>query len=263
MRRFGLDVQKTGINRLRTKGGASPEALYDLTNARVDTAGGLGPRGGTVKEAVSLAGTKGLHGYKGKLQLFASTPVAAPSADYQVNVLRHPTNPTVRTLKKIHYVHPLLGRLYVAAEFDDGSVFHYWITNAPAWQATTVYGYLQQVQPVIANGFVYEVSNAITVQSWAKAETIVLNDERQPTTYSGFKFRAVVVAGAAPVRTSDVEPTWPTTDGSQVVEYSYGGAPSNTTPPTQPPTFPPDIGDEYGPFPPGENPDSMPPIQQL
>lgn len=250
MRRYALEIQKTGINRLRTKGGASPEALYDFTNARVDTAGGLGPRGGLVDDATLPAGTVGLYGFKGKLHVFASAPVTVANTKYQVNILRHPTNPSVRTLAKVHYCHPMLGRLYVAAEFDDGSTYHYWVTNVSSWQASHVYAYLQQVQPVVINGFVYEASNAATTQAWAKAETIIVNDERQPTTYTGYKFKAVAVAGAAPVRTSDVEPTWPATEGTQVVEYSYGGAPTSTTPPSQGTggLRDPNISTEYSPF---------------
>lgn len=249
MRRVELSIQKTGINRLRVKGGASPEALYDFINARVDTAGGIGPRNGTVLDYALPAGTKGLYGYKGKLHVFASSPVTVSDPRFQVNILRHPSNPA-RTLAKVHYVHPILGRLYVAAEFDDGSGFHYWITNAAAWQATKVYAYLQQVQPIASNGYVYEASNTVSTQAWAGAETIVLNDERQPKTYSGFKFKAVAVAGTAPVRTSDTEPTWPTTEGATVVEYSYGGTPPVTTPPDQGSggLRDPDISQEFSPF---------------
>lgn len=246
MRRVALEIQKQGINRLRTKGGASPETLYDLVNARLDTAGGIGPRAGFSKDASLPAATVGLFGFKGKLHTFASSPVAVP-AGYQLNVLRHPIDPA-RAVAKIHYVHPLLGRLYVVAEFDDGSISHYWITNAPAWTAATRYSYKRQVQPVSANGYVYEVTNVVATPAWTQSETIVVNDERQPTVYSGLKMKAVAVAGAAPVRTSEAEPVWPTEEGGQVVEYTYGGSNSTVTPQLPSDGLPPYIDDEYGPY---------------
>lgn len=263
MRQVVLSTQKGGISRLRDKGGASPETLFDLVNAYVTTAKTIKQRPGLPVDLELSPGTVGLASFDGQFYVFASEFV--PQTDVRVTclVLKHPTIPDV-TLSKIHFAQTFLGRFYVAAEFSNGDIRHYWVTNAPMWQPETQYGYLQQVQPTVPNGFVYEVSNTDPTAPWASGETIVLNDYRQPRTFNGFKFRAVAVTGAAPVKTSDTEPVWPTTEGAQVVEYSYGGIAPPTSPPPPTPTFPPDIGGEYGPFPPGGGPrnDGVP-IQQV
>lgn len=250
MRAVTLSVQKAGISRLRTKGGASPETLFMLRNGYVTTAKTLRARPGRTKVATVSSGTVGLTAYNGQFYVFASTLIPQADPDITCVALPHPTTPA-RTLARIHFAQPFLGRLYVSAEFDNGEIFHYWVTNAPAWQAGGIYGYLQQVQPTTPNGFYYEAANVSSVISWAPGATIVALNERQPTTYNGFKYRAVSVVGTAPVNTSDTEPVWPTTAGGQVTEYSYGGTTPSTTPPTPPATYPPNIDGEYGPFPPG------------
>lgn len=220
MRRQALGVQKHGIDRLRTKGGASPQALYDLVNARLDTAGGIGPRHGLDAPTVLPAGTVGLYAHKGTLQTFSSAPVGAMPAGYENNVLRHPLG-TATTLAKIHYVHPLLGRLYVVAEFANGDVYDYWLQKPSAWAASTVYTYKKQVQPIAANGFVYEVTNASVLPAWSKDATHALNDEVLPTVANGFKYKAIAVSGS-PARSNNAEPVWPTTEGGTVTEYRSG-----------------------------------------
>ena len=251
MRAINLSTQKGGISRLRDKGGASPETLYDLTNGYVTTAKTIRARPGLTTAITLMPGTVGLTAFNSQFYVFSAAPVAQSNPDVTTVVLPHPSNPA-RTLTFIHFAQPFLGRLYVVAEFDDGSIFHYWVTNAAAWQANTVYGYLQQVQPTAINGFYYEVTNISNVGAWRAGETIVLNDERQPTTYNGFKFRATSVVGTAPVKTSDTEPTWPTTEGGTVIEYSYGGSTPSTAPPDPTPTYPPGVIGEYEPFPPRE-----------
>lgn len=253
MRAVTLSAQKAGISRLRDKGGASEQTLYLLKNGYVTTAKTLRARPGRTQTNSASPGTIGLTAFNDQFYVFASSLIAQADPDVTCVALPHPSNPA-RTLSRIHFAQPFLGRLYVAAEFDNGDIFHYWVTNAAAWQASTIYGYLQQVQPTTPNGFYYDVSNTSTVVSWSSGVTIVLNDERQPRTYNGFKYRAVNVAGTAPVNTSDVEPVWPTVEGGQVVEYSYGGTTASTTPSTPPPTYPPGIRNEYDPFPPDSAP---------
>ncbi|GAB1407671.1 hypothetical protein MASR1M8_15900 [Thermomonas brevis] len=51
------------------------------------------------------------------------------------------------------------------------------------------------------------------------------------------------------VKTGTVEPTWPTTEGGLVIEYSMAGAVVVVPPPVEdpaPPKLPPGIGDRYG-----------------
>lgn len=250
MRAVTLSAQKAGISRLRDKGGASPQTLYTLLNGYVTTAKTLRARPGRTKVATAQPGTVGLTAFNSQFYVFASTLFAQIDPDVTCVALPHPSNPA-RTLARIHFAQAFLGRLYVAAEFDNGEIFHYWVTNAAAWQASTVYGYLQQVQPTTSNGFYYEASNVSTVISWSSGVTIVVNDERQPKVYNGFKYRAITVTGTAPVNTSETEPVWPTVEGGTVVEYSYGGTLPSSTPPSPTPTYPPGVDFEYSPFPPG------------
>lgn len=250
MRSITLSAQKAGISRLRDKGGASPQTLYQLLNGYVTTAKTLRARPGRTKVSSITPGTVGLAAYNSQFYVFASTLIPQTDPDVTCVALPHPSNPA-RTLSRIHFAQPFLGRLYVSAEFDNGEIFHYWVTNASAWVASTVYGYLQQVQPTIVNGFYYEASNVSTVISWSSGVTIVLNDEKQPKVYNGFKYRAINVVGVAPVKTSETEPVWPTTEGGTVVEYSYGGTLPSSTPPRPTRTYPPGVDGEYSPFPPG------------
>ena len=83
-----------GINRLRTKGGATRDALFDAVNCYVTAANTVVPRPGTVRNAdlsaLAPAGaTKGLVGYQGQLHVFSASVVAVP-AGYQLHVLTHP-----------------------------------------------------------------------------------------------------------------------------------------------------------------------------
>lgn len=253
MRSVVLSTQKGGISRLREKGGASPETLMMLRNAYVTTAKTIKQRPGFPVEFDLTPGTVGLASYDGKFFTFSNAFVVHADPRVETIVLRDPVDPTLG-VAKIHFAQTFLGRLYVSAEFTNGVIRHYWVTNAPAWAPNTVYGYQQQAVPLIPNGFVYVVSNVDGTQAWSAGETITVGTIRQPTVYSGFKFEAVAVTGSAPILTSDVEPVWPTTEGEQIIEYTYGGTTPPVTPPNPSPTFPPDVGDEYGPFPPEQDP---------
>jgi hypothetical protein len=253
MRSVVLSTQKGGISRLREKGGASPETLMMLRNAYVTTAKTIKQRPGFPVEFNLTPGTVGLASFDGMFYTFASTFVAHADPRVETIVLKHPTIPAL-AIVKVHFSQPFLGRFYVSAEFSNGDIRHYWVTNAPDWQADTVYGYQQQVVPTTPNGFVYVVANVDGTQAWAPGEAITVGQIRQPRTYNGFKFEAVAIVGTPPVMTSDVEPIWPTTEGAQIVEYTYGGTTPPTTPPPPTTTYPPDVGDEYGPFPPEQDP---------
>lgn len=255
MRQVVLSTQKGGISRLREKGGASPETLMMLRNADVTTAKTIRQRAGFPTAFDLTPGTVGLASFEGRFYVFASTFVEHNDPRVETIVLKHPTQPAL-ALTRIHFAQTFLGRFYVAAEFANGDIRHYWVTNAPDWQSQTVYGYQQQVQPTTPNGFVYVASNVDGTQAWSAGEAITVGLQRQPTTYNGFRYQAVAVTGTPPVLTSDTEPVWPTTEGETVIEYTYGGTTPPTTPPPPTSTFPPNVGDEYGPFPPAQDPRS-------
>lgn len=88
-----------GINRLRTKGAASRDALYDLVNGYVTMSNTVVPRPGTNRNAnlsaLAVAGaTKGLVGFEGSLHVFSNTVVDVPDG-YTLHVLVHPAINTV------------------------------------------------------------------------------------------------------------------------------------------------------------------------
>jgi hypothetical protein len=91
-----------GINRLKTKGGAARDALFDLVNAYVTAANTVVPRPGTDRNAdlsaLAPAGaTKGLVGYQGQLHVFSASVVTVP-AGYQLHVLTHPATQYTATV---------------------------------------------------------------------------------------------------------------------------------------------------------------------
>src|SRR5271166_2690239 len=71
MRPYPLTVLNGGIDRLRVKGGASANKLYDLTNAYITNAGTIAPREGTSRYATLTSQTIGLAAANGTFNVFA------------------------------------------------------------------------------------------------------------------------------------------------------------------------------------------------
>ncbi len=59
MRPYPLTVLAGGINRLRVKGGAAANMLYDLQNAYITNAGSISPRESTVRTVTLDSSTVG------------------------------------------------------------------------------------------------------------------------------------------------------------------------------------------------------------
>lgn len=83
-----------GINRLRTKGGADKNSLFDLLNGYVTSTGTVKVRNGTKRNAniaqYSGAGkTKGLVAYQDQFHVFSAEAVDVPP-NYALHVLNHP-----------------------------------------------------------------------------------------------------------------------------------------------------------------------------
>lgn len=240
MRTFPLSELTAGITRLREKGGASPKSLYDLLNGYIDASGSPVSRDGTRVDHVLPAGTVGLCAFAGKKHVFALTNIDPGDPDYVVDILIHPDENFAGTLKKIHFAKPFLGFLYVAAEFSDGSVYHYWLQSVGVWQANHVYMPGDVVAPSVPNGYTFKAVVANQPTAWAAGVVRALGDSVQPTVSNGYYYVVTEVDGVKPA-SGNAEPAWPTADGAQVVEdVDTATAPTNatTTPSTGSPAGP-------------------------
>lgn len=211
-----LNALKSGINRLRTKGGADPSSLYDLVNGYVTIDGSAQSRPGTVRKIALPSGTKGLCAFDGGFVVFSnvSTPISDPT--YTCEVLVNPNDPT-QAIKEIHFAAPFMGFLYVVAEFDNGDVFHYWLQSEGTWTADTLYKIGDTVIPTTKNGFRYQPVLKENPVAWAAGVPRAVGDVVQPTVYNGWKYTVIEVDGTAPA-SGATEPTWPEAEGATVTE---------------------------------------------
>lgn len=234
MRPAPLTTIKGGINRLRTKGGARADTLYDLLNGYVTEAGTVKARPGTRRMAVLDETTRGLVTFGETLHTFASQDVAVP-AGYTLHLLVHPdsTEYDPIALEKIHFAEPFMGALYVVAEFADGAIYHYWLQVPTEWAANTEYDLNQLVSPSVSTGLVYRATRyGDPYPVWAAGEQRSATYDQsivEPTVYNGFYYVCVQTEGDNPVSGS-VEPIWPTESGAQVSENVDGA--TDTTAPT-------------------------------
>ena len=160
MRAVDLTTNKGGINRLRVKGAALNDSLYDLVNGYITSARTIKQRPGTRRRYELPEGTTGLVTFEGRLRTFATTEVAEMPEDVDLTILRSPDGAD-KTLTKIHFAEPFLGYLYVVAEFNDGNVYHYWLQDAAGWEADTVYESGALVQPTAgSSGVVFKAGRA-------------------------------------------------------------------------------------------------------
>lgn len=217
MRTLALTTASAGITRQRDRGGARPDTLYDLTNAYAQAAGNIRPRFGTVLVHTLPSGTKGLTAFAGKLHVFAESYVDPESADFTINVLAHPTDADV-SLFEVHFAQPFLGFLYVAAEFANGDVYHYWLQNSGTWEAETVYCDGDMILPTVENGLAYRPTRTTDdAPQWQADVPRQIGERISPTTDSCFEFEVVEVIGDDP-RSGETEPVWPTEEGAEVWE---------------------------------------------
>lgn len=231
MRTIPLSTANDGMTRLRNKGNASPATLYDLLNGYITLSGTIKPRPGTVVDTNLPADTVGLTTHKCKLYVFSSNPVVMTDPDYVNAVLRHPTDPTINLLQ-IHFASAFMGFLYVAAEFEDGQIWHYWLEELDPWAASTDYMIGDRVFPSTENGFAYKATRPGSPNiAWGANVERTIGDIIEPTVYNGFKYEVVAVSGDNP-KSGEIEPDWPAESGAQVIEYSSGNETGTTTVPT-------------------------------
>ena len=242
MRSAPLTTIKGGISRLRTKGGARADTLYDLLNGYVTEAGTVKVRPGTERVATLDPLTRGICAFGGSLHTFCHLPVAVPTG-FTLNVICHPDPPDVEygneqyygdanvPLEKIHFAEPFLGGLYVVAEFEDGAIYHYWLQPAKSrWVALTEYASGDLIAPTVDNGFLYTAARfGDPYPAWEadapRYDGVGDNYDQsivEPTVYNARYYVCVETKGPNP-RSGTTEPTWPTDIGLTVTERTDTG----------------------------------------
>lgn len=229
MRVVPLSTSNQGMTRLRYKGNASPETLYDLLNGYITLSGTIRPRPGTVDDITLPANTKGLAAHKGRLYVFSHAPGVTSNPDkYVIAALRHPDDPTIPILQ-IHFASPFMGYLYVVAEFTDGQIWHYWLEELDGWSSGTDYMIGDRVFPTTENGYAYQATRAgASNPAWQANVARTIGDIVEPSVYNGFKYTVVATSGANP-SSGPFEPDWPTETGAQITENTDGSSGSTPT----------------------------------
>lgn len=244
MRSAALTTIKGGIDRLRTKGGARADSLYDLVNGRLTEARTVVARPGTTRTfTLDPDFTAGLVYFDGGYHTFSWLTTSVPSG-VTLHVLLHPdaTPSNEIAIRKIHFAAPFMGALYVVAEFVDDSVHHYWLQEATTWEANKVYTYGALVEPAVKNGLVYRATRIGPPNpSWApgvqRSDGVSGPYEQsviEPTVYNDYYYSCIDTQGSNPV-SGQTEPTWPTSPGATVIEDTEAAAssePSVTEPPS-------------------------------
>ena len=219
-----LSTANAGMTRLRSKGNAPENTLYDLLNGYITLAGTIKPRPGTQTDIILPPNTKGLTAHKCRLYVFSHQPGVTSNPDkYVIAALRHPTDASLK-LQQIHFAAPFMGFLYVAAEFEDGNTWHYWLEELDTWSSGTDYQIGDRVFPSVESGFAYQAERqGESNPAWTPGVPHSVNDVIEPTVYNGFKYTAVAVSGAN-AQSGAIEPDWPLEAGAQVIEYSAGNS---------------------------------------
>lgn len=251
MRDAPLTVLKGGINRLRTRGGARADALYDLLNGYLTEDGTVQVRPGSLRTATLDATTKGLTYFNGSRHTFAAATVAVPGG-YTLHVLVHPEQDpgeAVIHIKRIHFAEPFLGYLYVVAEFEDDSVWHYWLQGAAEWEPNKVYREGDIIFPTTPNGIAYQATRSAAPNPvWTPNIPRDIGDVVEPTAdnANGYYYTVVDTSGATP-SSGATEPIWPASDGAQVVESTDITPAETDTSAVDPDSTPgSDVIDRYG-----------------
>lgn len=214
-RQVTLNAVQAGMTRLRDKGGANPNSLYELTNAYVTAARTIRSRPGTVLD-YSVPGTVGLAVYQGSLVVFSHQPVSVP-AGVRLEIIRHPTQPTL-ALSRIHFAAPIMGFLYVVAQFQNNDTFHFWLERIQPWTAGAIIKPGQTVSPTVPNGYVYTATRTDQPkQTWQPGVPRAVGDTVEPTKVDGYFYEVVEVSGTAPA-SGTAEPAWKAQRGAITIE---------------------------------------------
>ena len=250
MRAFPLTALQGGIDRLQVKGGTSANKLYDLTNAYITNAGSIAPREGTIRAATLTTQTVGLMAMNGTFNIFSNTfttSTATVPAGYQLNVLVNPVNSTA-TPTIIWFAKPFMGFPYVVAEFNDNSVYHYWLQNNGSWTSNTVYTSASIVLPTPQNGLAYQGIRDFPPNAlWSAEASITSQTIVEPTVATGYAYKAISTTGTNP-HTGSTEPVWPAAPGAIIQEFGDFGTTAGAATTTTSTAIPlgSNITDKYG-----------------
>lgn len=230
MKQEALTTIKGGLSRQRTKGGALKDQLYDLLNGYVTTEKTIKSRPGTTLDDTLPSGTVGLTHHDGEFQVFAETDVSSIPSGYNLNIVRAPEAETQPTLSKIHFAEPFLGALYVAAEFSDGNIYHYWLRDSDDWEADTIYELGDLVNPTTPDGFVYRATRGTDKNPlWVANTPRSVSDKVEPTTPNGYYFEVSQVFGSAGI-SGGTEPAWTDPSEGELFVDSADGTPAPPDP---------------------------------
>lgn len=248
MRQVALTTSKGGITRLRAKGAALNDSLYDLVNGYVTAARTIKARPGTRRIFELPPGTVGLVNFNGTPHVFSNTQVAGMPEGVELVVLLSPDGAAL-TITKIHFAEPFLGFLYVVAEFEDGGIYHYWLQAAEEWEPNTAYGIGALVRPTTGStGVVFRATRAGSpYPTWSAGAPRTIADRIEPAVYNDFYYQVIQVTGINP-RSGNAEPLWPAADGAVVLDGPdiTPTPPPPVAPPPPPPTnLPRDVDHRY------------------
>jgi hypothetical protein len=248
---YQLTTIKGGIDRLRPKGAALQDVVFDLVNARVTEKKTVVPRHGTFRYANLPDGTKGLCSFDGRLHVFAAETMAVPNG-FSVHVITHPSaGAEPIPINRVFFSAPFMGFLYVVANFEGflSQYVHFWLQTAGVWQANHVYKHGEIVMPSVENGFAYQASRIGAPNlTWAPGVQRAVADVIEPTEYNDYYYTVIDALGTNP-RSGEVEPEWPTEAGAQISEDADGlgssGDGTTTEAPDNSATPNPDTSDRY------------------
>jgi hypothetical protein len=248
---YQLTAIRGGIDRLRLKGAAMQDVLFDALNCRVTEKKTVVPRPGNYRYANLPDGTKGLCSFGGRLHVFAAETLTPPNG-FSVHVITHPdAGADVTPINRVYFAAPFMGFLYVVADFVgfSGTYVHFWLQTGDVWQASHTYKHGAIVVPTVDNGFSYQASRIGAPNlTWAPGVQRALAGVVEPTEYNDFFYTVIDVQGTNP-RSGDTEPEWPIEDGAQISEDADGlgatGDGTTTDAPDSAETPNPDTSDRY------------------
>lgn len=231
-----------GINLQRTKGTASKDNLRELLNGYVDhdnipvsRPGSRGQSMAPMAAPASLAapGPRGLTAYRGKLYVFHHEPLEWTHVQGPEVVSMALVNPndSTATIVKIWFAADYMSQLYVAAEYSNGDIFHFWTGEAEAWQPNKIYelGALVSAVDADGHGYVFQAGRiGEAYPPWQPNIGVTVGYRVEPTAPTGWYYEVTNTVGDAP-RTGADEPNWPQIPDAVVYEDVDGVSPGDTT----------------------------------